>query len=89
MHTEIGCKNPSLRTQLNVFKVTFQSDPQFSSTLTLFIFQSNVTIRVIAPENKISQADFALDQAIKITENYERFFGIDYPLPKQGIQFFM
>ena len=51
------------------------------------LFQSNVTIRVIAPENKISQADFALDQAIKITENYERFFGIDYPLPKQGGRF--
>ena len=48
-------------------------------------FQSNVTIRVIAPENKISQANFALDQAVQITQNYERFFGIDYPLPKQGL----
>ena len=37
MHTDIGCENPlannqigKLRTQLNVFNVTFQSDPQLS-----------------------------------------------------------
>ena len=56
----------------------------FKGNIKLY-FQSNVTIRVIAPENKISQANFALDQAVQITQNYERFFGIDYPLPKQGL----
>ncbi len=37
MHTEIGCENllanvqiGKLRAQLNVYNVTFQSDPQFS-----------------------------------------------------------
>ncbi|XP_023337481.1 glutamyl aminopeptidase isoform X2 [Eurytemora carolleeae] len=46
---------------------------------------SNVTIRVIAAHDKISQAKFALDQAVQITQNYERYFGIPFPLPKQDL----
>lgn len=47
--------------------------------------KSNVSIRVIAAANKINQTSFALDLATKITENYEHFFGINYPLPKQDL----
>jgi len=47
--------------------------------------KSNVTIRVIAASDKIGQANFALDQATKITENYEKYFAIRYPLPKQDL----
>ena len=39
---------------------------------------------MIAAKDKIDQASFALDQATKITQNYEKYFGVPYPLPKQG-----
>ena len=32
----------------------------------------------------ISTAQFALDSAVKVLEYYETFFGVQYPLPKQG-----
>eukprot|EP00088_Acartia_fossae_P062121 TRINITY_DN7480_c0_g1_i2.p1 TRINITY_DN7480_c0_g1~~TRINITY_DN7480_c0_g1_i2.p1 ORF type:complete len:963 (-),score=180.19 TRINITY_DN7480_c0_g1_i2:184-3072(-) len=47
--------------------------------------KSNVTIRVLAAKNKMNQTRYALDLATNITENYEKFFGIDYPLPKQDL----
>ena len=44
----------------------------------------NITVSVIAAKDKLDQADFALHTAAKITEHYEKYFGIRYPLPKQG-----
>lgn len=34
---------------------------------------------------KIKQADYALDTAVTLLDFYEGYFGIPYPLPKQGI----
>ena len=45
---------------------------------------NNITVSVIAAEDKLDQADFALHTAVQITEHYEEYFGIKYPLPKQG-----
>ena len=45
---------------------------------------NNITVSVIAAKDKLAQADFALHTAVNITEHYEEYFGIRYPLPKQG-----
>ena len=45
---------------------------------------NNINVSVIAAKNKIDQTQFALDTAVKITDYYEEYFGIRYPLPKQG-----
>ena len=44
----------------------------------------NVTVSVYAPTDLLSQASFALNTATKMMEHYEDFFGVPYPLPKQG-----
>ena len=46
---------------------------------------NNITVSVIAAQDKLDQADFALHTATQITEHYEEYFGIKYPLPKQFI----
>ena len=44
-----------------------------------------VNVSVIASRDKIGQAKFALDSATKIMDFYDDFFGVKYPLPKQGM----
>ena len=46
----------------------------------------NLQVRVFAPEDQISQASYALEVAVKVLDYYNSFFGIPYPLPKQGTQ---
>lgn len=46
-----------------------------------------VNVSVIAAEDKIGQAGFALDSAVAIMDYYHDFFGVPYPLPKQGPNF--
>lgn len=46
---------------------------------------NNISVSVIASVDKIDQADFALHTAANITDYYETYFGIDYPLPKQDL----
>jgi len=46
---------------------------------------NNITVSVIVAKDKLDQADFALHTATKITEHYEEYFGIKYPLPKQDL----
>ena len=43
-----------------------------------------MSVKVAVAEDKLEQADFALKTATNITEYYEHYFGIKYPLPKQG-----
>ena len=46
----------------------------------LFSFQ----FRVYAPPDKVEQTQYALDIGINITNYYEDYFQLDYPLPKLG-----
>merc|ERR1719205_72229 len=46
---------------------------------------NNITVSVITAQDKLDQADFALHTATKITDHYEEYFGIKYPLPKQDL----
>uniref|UniRef100_A0A8C9SY86 Aminopeptidase n=1 Tax=Scleropages formosus TaxID=113540 RepID=A0A8C9SY86_SCLFO len=43
-----------------------------------------VKISVYTEPEKISQAEFALDAAVKLLDFYEDYFDIPYPLPKQA-----
>ena len=55
----------------------FKTKQEFTKT-------NNITVKVAVAEDKLEQADFALKTATNITEYYEHYFGIKYPLPKQG-----
>ena len=41
-------------------------------------------VRLWAPPSQISQGTYALDIAANTLSNYEKFFKIPFPLPKQG-----
>lgn len=43
-----------------------------------------VAVRVYAPPELLSQTSFALNTATKVMDHYTEFFGVPYPLPKQG-----
>lgn len=49
------------------------------------VTKRGVSVAVYAPSDLLSQAQFALDTATKMMDYYESYFGIEYPLPKQGI----
>ncbi|NXE12337.1 ERAP1 aminopeptidase, partial [Lophotis ruficrista] len=49
------------------------------------ITSHGVKISVYAVPDKISQADYALDAAVKLLDFYEDYFNIPYPLPKQDL----
>ena len=48
------------------------------------VSQNKVNVSVIASRDKISQAEFALGAASKLMDYYADYFGIPYPLQKQG-----
>ncbi|CAH1252312.1 ERAP1 [Branchiostoma lanceolatum] len=46
---------------------------------------SDIAVAVHAPEDRIGQAQFALDVAKTVLQYYETFFGVKYPLPKMDL----
>ncbi|XP_050507042.1 aminopeptidase N-like [Diabrotica virgifera virgifera] len=46
---------------------------------------NNVTFRIWARKDAINQVDFATEVGPKCLEYYEKFFDIEYPLPKQDM----
>lgn len=86
------CAEPLfLRDQL---RDDFQESVEMSTYLVAFVvcdFQRvstqtarHVSVSVYAPDDLIAQAGFALRTAADIMDYYEEFFGVPYPLPKQG-----
>ncbi len=72
---------------------TFQQTPKMSSYLLAFVVgelhckqavtKNGTEVRVWAtPAQPATSLDFALDTAVKTTEFFNEYFGIDYPLPK-------
>ena len=41
-------------------------------------------VSVYTPPDYIESAEFALDVAVKVIDHYEKYFDVNYPLPKQG-----
>ncbi|XP_067424570.1 endoplasmic reticulum aminopeptidase 1-like isoform X3 [Emydura macquarii macquarii] len=46
---------------------------------------SGIKVSVYTVPDKINQADYALDAAVKLLDFYENYFSIPYPLPKQDL----
>ena len=46
---------------------------------------NNISVSVIAAPGKIDQTNFALEAAVNLTDYYEQYFGVRYPLPKQDL----
>ena len=44
----------------------------------------SVQVSVYAPAEQIDQTTFALEMSTKVLTYYEDFFGVKYPLSKQG-----
>ncbi len=72
-------------------KVTFQTTPKMSTYLLFFglgdfdratTTSDGTEIGVVMQKGKEAQAQFALDSAKAILHDYNRYFGIKYPLPK-------
>lgn len=73
---------------------TFQESVEMSTYLVAFVvcdfaMVSNITehkvnVSVYAPATMISQANYSLRVSSYILDYYEKFFGVPYPLPKQG-----
>ncbi|XP_053337271.1 endoplasmic reticulum aminopeptidase 1b isoform X1 [Clarias gariepinus] len=89
---------PKVRTQAlpnGLFEDQFGETVRMSTYLVAFIVcdflsiskrtQHGVEISVYAVPEKINQAEFALDAAVKLLDFYDDYFDIPYPLPKQDL----
>lgn len=71
--------------------VSFAPSPKMSTYLLAFIIgefefiedktKDKIQVRVFTTKNKVHQAHFALDVAIKSIEYFEHYFNIPYPMP--------
>ncbi|KAA0716990.1 Endoplasmic reticulum aminopeptidase 1 [Triplophysa tibetana] len=89
---------PKLRTlelPHGLFEDQFDESVKMSTYLVAFIVsdflsisktsQHGVQISVYAVPEKIDQAEFALDAAVRLLDFYDDYFDIPYPLPKQDL----
>uniref|UniRef100_A0A4W4GJK4 Aminopeptidase n=1 Tax=Electrophorus electricus TaxID=8005 RepID=A0A4W4GJK4_ELEEL len=89
---------PKLRTVVlpgGLFEDQFDVTVKMSTYLVAFIVcdflsiskktQHGVQMSVYAIPEKISQAEFALDAAVRLLDFYDDYFDIPYPLPKQDL----
>ncbi|XP_043920048.1 endoplasmic reticulum aminopeptidase 1 [Protopterus annectens] len=79
----------------NLVEDHFEKSVKMSTYLVAFIVsdftsiskmtEHGVKISVYTVPEKIEQADFALEAAVKLLDFYEDYFNISYPLPKQDL----
>uniref|UniRef100_A0A7M4EAC9 Aminopeptidase n=1 Tax=Crocodylus porosus TaxID=8502 RepID=A0A7M4EAC9_CROPO len=63
----------------------FDVSVKMSTYLVAFMVSDFKSISIYAVPDKINQADYALDAAVKLLDFYEDYFSIPYPLPKQDL----
>lgn len=83
-----------VRGKTNLIRDEFEETVDMSTYLVAFVVcdfaqvhsitKTGVNVSVIAAPHKIGQAQFALESATKIMDYYHDFFGVPYPLPKEG-----
>jgi aminopeptidase N len=75
----------------NLKRVTFAPTPKMSSYLFVFTTgelerltaeTNGVTVGVVTTAGKREQGRFALDDAVRLLDYYNDYFGVKYPLPK-------
>ena len=49
---------------------------------------NGILLSIYAPNHLIPQAQFALNVTTRLLEYFQGFFGVPYPLPKQGLHSF-
>ena len=77
-------RNVKVSTWLNI-KIYNHKPGNFCPRLRILnYFMNLLQIRVWAPEDQKKYAHLALDSAKVILNYYEKYFGVEYPLPKQG-----
>ena len=72
--------------------VKFATSPIMSTYLVCYVIgeydyveqhsERGIPVRVYTPLGKAEQGKFALDVAVRCLDFYERYFKIEYPLPK-------
>ncbi|XP_055351627.1 endoplasmic reticulum aminopeptidase 1-like [Paramacrobiotus metropolitanus] len=79
------------RVDPNFLETAFKDTPVMSTYLLAVLVsdfavvqgqREPISVDLHVSQNKISQTQFALDVAAKVTEFFSEFFGISYPLPK-------
>lgn len=73
----------------------FEESVEMSTYLVAFVIcdytninketENGISVSVYTPPPYISQASFALQTACRLMDFFEDFFGIPYPLKKQGM----
>lgn len=87
VNNNIYCKNFQLRDD-------FQESVEMSTYLVAFVVcdfkrvseltKRNISVSVYAAETMLPQAKYAVTTAARTMDYFESFFGVRYPLPKQG-----
>lgn len=84
------------RTRVTNFQLRddFQESVEMSTYLVAFVVcdfkrvseltKRNISVSVYASEAMLPQARYAVTTAARIMDYFESFFGVHYPLPKQG-----
>ncbi|XP_006013192.1 endoplasmic reticulum aminopeptidase 1 isoform X2 [Latimeria chalumnae] len=85
----------SIQLSNGLFEDHFNVSVKMSTYLVAFIIsdfksiskvtEHGIKVSVFAAPEKIDQADYALEAAIKLLDFYEDYFNISYPLPKQDL----
>ena len=89
-----GCANIFMDIFMFQLRDEFNTTKKMSTYLLAFVIcdfsvetkrtpTNNINVSVIAAPDKIDQTEFALKAAVELTDYYEEYFGINYPLPKQ------
>ncbi|RWS21096.1 puromycin-sensitive aminopeptidase-like isoform X2, partial [Leptotrombidium deliense] len=74
-------------------KITFKKSPRMSTYLVAFVVgeydylerntsDGKIVVRAYTPVGQSQNGEFALNTTIKAVEYFQKYFGIDYPLPK-------
>jgi aminopeptidase N len=79
---------------MELWRDEFEESVEMSTYLVAFVicdFESisnktnkNVEVAIHTPHGLLNQAHFALQTAVQLMDYYDDFFGVAYPLPKQG-----
>lgn len=79
---------------MELWRDEFEESVEMSTYLVAFVIcdyesisnktSKSVEVAIHTPHGLLSQAQFALQTAVRLMDYYDEFFNVAYPLPKQG-----